>query len=399
MFFLLSDKFVAISQTNEDKDLSIISLFDLKTTDKSQISIDLKQFESNEDKNSDQKESDKNGKINYSLICGHFSKNSKHLAVCDNRKNLIVFKDIDNNWKQIFKSKVSRNCIHLFFSLNNNSVICGHKSGDVFEYDFEIEGNESLGGRLLLGHCSMLLDLIQTQDSKYLITSDRDEKIRVSYYPNTYNIESYCLGHKEFVSSIDTIDNKTLISGSGDGSLRIWNISDGKQLEVLTCDPNETIEDNHKNGTQFPVKKLVTDVKSGAKYLAVSFYKQSIVKIYSIDSLSLKLIHTLSLSEEPIDILFDVLESDVLWILLPKCENPIEIYKISSDKTSKVNIYENVVKQLNSNECFGNQCLNESKTDELSGLYKHWFNNVETYLQKKNERQEVMAKKKKFTRL
>ena len=36
-----------------------------------------------------------------------------------------------------------------------------------------------------------------TNDDKYLATADRDEKIRISHYPNAYNIQSYCLGHLE----------------------------------------------------------------------------------------------------------------------------------------------------------------------------------------------------------
>ena len=55
-----------------------------------------------------------------------------------------------------------------------------------------------------------------TRDDRYIITADRDEKIRVSKFPNSYNIKTFCLGHTEYVndtsilnSTLESINNVT----------------------------------------------------------------------------------------------------------------------------------------------------------------------------------------------
>lgn len=69
---------------------------------------------------------------------------------------------------------------------------------------------------------------------RFVITSDRDEKIRVTHYPTTEVIETYCLGHLEYVSSIEPITSHAsdplLLSLSGDKTLRLWNYATGTEL-------------------------------------------------------------------------------------------------------------------------------------------------------------------------
>lgn len=57
----------------------------------------------------------------------------------------------------------------------------------------------SSGGTLVLGHTSLLTSFLLSLDEKYILTADRDEHIRVSWYPQGYCIESYCLGHRKYV--------------------------------------------------------------------------------------------------------------------------------------------------------------------------------------------------------
>ena len=54
-------------------------------------------------------------------------------------------------------------------------------------------------GTLILGHTSLLTSFLLTADEQYIITADSDEHIRVSWYPQGYTIERYCLGHKKYV--------------------------------------------------------------------------------------------------------------------------------------------------------------------------------------------------------
>lgn len=88
---------------------------------------------------------------------------------------------------------------------------------------------------LLLGHVSMLtsLALAESEGRRYILTSDRDEHIRVSrYIPQAHVIEGFCLGHKEFVSeiAIPAARGDVLVSGGGDEELFVWDWKAGKML-------------------------------------------------------------------------------------------------------------------------------------------------------------------------
>ncbi|KAI9871985.1 MAG: tRNA (guanine-N(7)-)-methyltransferase non-catalytic subunit trm82, partial [Pleopsidium flavum] len=98
--------------------------------------------------------------------------------------------------------------------------------------------------QLLLGHVSLLTDLAYvTFDARssrsegsrsYILTSDRDEHIRVSRgIPQAHIIEGYCLGHTEFVNKIIVPywRRQVLISGGGDDYLSVWDWVAGTMLQ------------------------------------------------------------------------------------------------------------------------------------------------------------------------
>ncbi|QUC19726.1 uncharacterized protein UV8b_03967 [Ustilaginoidea virens] len=88
---------------------------------------------------------------------------------------------------------------------------------------------------LLLGHVSMLTALVvaESKGRRYILTGDRDEHIRVSrYMPQAHVIETFCLGHKDFISDmiVPKARHDVLISGGGDQDLFIWDWEAGQVL-------------------------------------------------------------------------------------------------------------------------------------------------------------------------
>ena len=82
----------------------------------------------------------------------------------------------------------------------------------------------------------MVLDLKLSRCGKFIITCDRDEKIRVSHFPNAYNIHNFCLGHSDFVTCLEMFhENNMMVSGSGDGTLKVWDFLKGTVLSSVTC--------------------------------------------------------------------------------------------------------------------------------------------------------------------
>ncbi|KLU82070.1 hypothetical protein MAPG_01147 [Magnaporthiopsis poae ATCC 64411] len=94
---------------------------------------------------------------------------------------------------------------------------------------------------LLLGHVSMLTSVAlaarEADDGRrrkpYILTADRDEHIRISRgIPQAHVIETFCLGHQEFVSElcVPASHPQLLVSGGGDPDLFVWNWLQGKLL-------------------------------------------------------------------------------------------------------------------------------------------------------------------------
>ena len=112
-----------------------------------------------------------------------------------------------------------------FIQTNCVFVLVGDKSCDIYKYDLETGACS-----LLFGHISLLLQMKISPLESSILTCDRDEKVRVTNYPSVYNIQTFLLGHREFVSCCTFVDQEHVVTGSGDSTIKLWEIINGKEL-------------------------------------------------------------------------------------------------------------------------------------------------------------------------
>eukprot|EP00730_Choanoeca_flexa_P004060 TRINITY_DN11587_c0_g1_i5.p1 TRINITY_DN11587_c0_g1~~TRINITY_DN11587_c0_g1_i5.p1 ORF type:complete len:262 (+),score=30.94 TRINITY_DN11587_c0_g1_i5:27-788(+) len=164
------------------------------------------------------------------------SKNGSSIAIAYSNKTMMSWRIITNDANvslgQQREYKIERKATSVVFSCweGREQMFLADKFGDV--YRFETEGDQ-LTGTPLCGSVSMLMALAVTSDDKHIVIADRDFKLRISSLPATYAIQAYCLGHEEYLSSVTTVQHQgqeLLLSTSGDGTVRLWDLT-GQQLD------------------------------------------------------------------------------------------------------------------------------------------------------------------------
>ncbi|XP_045478079.1 tRNA (guanine-N(7)-)-methyltransferase non-catalytic subunit wuho [Harmonia axyridis] len=307
------------------------------------------------------------------ISCLSVSKDHKYIAVSTETKQVVIY----NEYFEIIKNfTVPRIASNMCFT-SNDSLIVADKTGDVFLYNMK---DEILTPVLLLGHLSIVLDVALTDCGKYIITSDRDEKIRVSKFPNSYNIQSFCLGHEEFVLSVIIVQNK-LISASGDGTVRFWDYLDGKQLSVINTNDyiNEELVKNFKEemGLQdaevfaLPITDMQCFSRENDIFIGISLFKYNKLLLFSLNpSLRINFCKHIYVGGS-----FSFYLSKDLLILTST--------KILFFKLEGKNYREDAHKNISIDDVHD---LRLKSDNNISLLYKKKFDNMEEYIERKRAR-------------
>jgi len=351
------------------------------------------------------KEDEKDIEESSNISCSAVSSNSNLLALCDESKQVTLWKLPEA--ELISQRNLQRRATRALFTQDSKGLLVADKSGDVYLFSTEKEKE----GELLLGHLSMLLDLRITLDSKFVITADRDEKIRVSNFPNSYNIHNYCLGHGDFVTSLGILSEDFLLSGSGDGTVRVWRFLEG--TEVARREVCHDIDQESVNGSNGAAEEKKVEEKNDRRVAAPSqaavvsvLCLRSSLFLVQVENFSGLLLYGLNFGmleskagislKQTIPITSSILDydfepsSDTVHILLKMDSSVVvETFKIECSKLVKDATYS--FSDLKQTDFF--DPVKDFEKSNLENLHKRWFDNVKDYMEKKESRKEEMKRK------
>ncbi|XP_058152274.1 tRNA (guanine-N(7)-)-methyltransferase non-catalytic subunit WDR4 isoform X2 [Dasypus novemcinctus] len=323
------------------------------------------------------------------ILASTFSTSGSYFALTDDSKRLILFRT--KPWQCLSVRSVVRRCTALTFTASEEKVLVADKSGDVYSFSvLEPHG----GGTLELGHLSMLLDVAVSPDDRFVLTADRDEKIRVSWAAAPHSIEAFCLGHAEFVSRIFVVPShpELLLSSSGDGTLRLWEYRSGRELHCCHVGGPQEPE-----GTQSPKRFAASRIAYCCQenYIALSSDCAPVVHIFQLDAPGRQLVHRqqLSFDRRVWDVAFE--ERRGLWVLQACQEAPLVLCSLVGGQWQAVPDSD-VVKRVSSH-LRGNWAPLEGAAGADGGfgsLYKATFDNMSTYLRKKEARLQQQLEKR-----
>jgi WD40 repeat protein len=165
-------------------------------------------------------------------------------------------------------------------------IIAADLAGDVNAFPVIAEEKAGTDGcdkkvnRLLLGHTASMLTAVKIIDGK-IFTADRDEKVRVSSLPLTYNVLGYLLGNEAYVTDIDVKKEKYCVTTSGDCTIRLWDYDKCVELACLDCKQSDEADDktNNEQSTHIPVR--VTANEAG-DIIAVIYNEKDVVDLFSV---------------------------------------------------------------------------------------------------------------------
>ncbi|CAM6089284.1 unnamed protein product [Calypogeia fissa] len=237
-----------------------------------------------------------------------------------------------NSWTCIKTTRVAKKVTGVSFTQDSKWLLFADKFGVVFVIPTSTSEKLDEPVQLLAHCCSIITDLKMSPEGKYIVTADRDFKIRVSVLPavptnGAHEIWSYCLGHTSFVTCVAFVGEPTsqqlLVSGSGDATVRLWDYKTGELLDIL--DTSDAVAEPNDDGTADGNSNravLGVSVSPDGLHVAVIIerYPGVLLLEYDRETKKLQFLQILALAElfSPTSIVFD--PDGRLWLVAGAAE-------------------------------------------------------------------------------
>jgi len=180
-----------------------------------------------------------------------FALNGSTIAVAFNDKTVQILDFKNDSFNVTKTTQVQKRPTSIVFHPENKNVFLADKTGDIYELDFETTCDDQ---RPILGHVSMLLSIAASE--KYILSADRDEKIKVSLLDKPVVIHGYLLGHTQFVRNV-YCRSLFAVSFSGDFTVKLWNLDTCEEISSLNVP--ETAIFMRENLTQTGYQVICSD--------------------------------------------------------------------------------------------------------------------------------------------
>ena len=182
-------------------------------------------------------------------------------------------------------------------------LVTGDLAGDAFAYSLtqastEITAKEAADEgrlqhrRLLLGHTASMLTSValctitrdqpngNEEEEKFILTADRDEKIRVTAFPSTFEIRGFLFGHTAYVSCM-TVMGHHCFSCGGDSTLRVWDVGTCQELACLDLQADF---EKFTAASGVPCEICVGEESTGTCVVAVIYDRSNLLHLFAVET-------------------------------------------------------------------------------------------------------------------